>query len=163
MAVALRSATPDDAPRLRTWDLDDAVGYSGGEDGTYDWDRELPRSVPWREFLVAELDARPIGMVVLIDALREESHYWGHDSPQGSWAIDVWIGEAEDRSKGYGTEMMKMALKRCFDVHAASCVLIDPLQSNRRAIAFYSRLGFREVGPRRFGNDDCFVMSISRS
>ena len=160
MAVALRRATSDDAPILKTWDIDDDVGYSGGEDDNYDWDYELPRSVPWREFLIAELGAHPIGMVVLIDALREESHYWGHDAPEGSWAIDIWIGESENRSKGYGTAMMKKALERCFDMHGASCVLIDPLQSNHRAIAFYRRLGFREVGPRRFGNDDCLVMSI---
>lgn len=163
MAVAIRRATPDDAPTLRTWDLDDAVGYSGGEDDNYDWDFELPRSVQWREFLIAELDARPIGMIVLLDVLHEESHYWGHDSPENSWAVDIWIGAAEDRSKGYGTQMMRKALERCFEDHDASCVLIDPLQSNRRAIAFYQRLGFREVGPKRFGNDDCLVMSVSRS
>lgn len=163
MAVALRRATPDDAPTLKSWDLDDAVDYSGGEDDNYDWDHELPRSVPWREFLIAELDARPIGMVVLIDVLREESHYWGEDAPPGSWAIDIWIGSAEHRSKGFGQEMMRQALERCFDVHGASRVFIDPLQSNSRAIAFYRRLGFREIEPRRFGNDDCLVMAISRS
>lgn len=162
MAITLRTATADDAPTLKTWDLDDAVGYSGGEDDNYDWDYELPRSVNWREFLVAEIDSVPIGMVVIIDALQEESHYWGDNAPQNSWAIDIWIGTAEFRSKGFGTEMMKKALERCFDNHNASCVLIDPLQSNHRAIAFYRRLGFREVGPRRFGNDDCLVMSIGR-
>lgn len=163
MTVVLRVATSDDAPILMMWDLDDAVGYSGGEDDNYDWDHELPRSVPWREFLIAELDTRPIGMVVLIDVQREESHYWGKDALSDSWAIDIWIGSAEDRSKGFGTEMMRQALARCFDVHGASRVFIDPLQSNCRAIAFYRRLGFRDEGPRRFGNDDCLVMSIERS
>lgn len=162
MAISLRSATADDVPTLKMWDLDDAVDSSGGADDSYDWDYELPRSVSWREFLIAEVDSAPIGMVVIIDALQEESHYWGDNAPQNSWAIDIWIGVAEFRSKGYGTEMMKKALERCFENHDASCVLIDPLQSNHRAIAFYRRLGFREVGPRRFGNDDCLVMSIGR-
>ena len=162
MAIALRGATADDVPTLKTWDLDEAVGYSGGEDDNYDWDYEIPRSVNWREFLIAEVDSVPIGMVVIIDALQEESHYWGDNAPQNSWAIDIWIGVEEFRSKGFGTEMMKKALERCFDNHDASCVLIDPLQSNHRAIAFYRRLGFREVEPRRFGNDDCLVMFIGR-
>ena len=161
MSVNLRIATSDDAPILKLWDLDDAVGYAGGDDDNYDWDYELPRMVPWREILIAELDARPIGVVVLIDTLREESHYWGTGAPENSWAIDIWIGREQHRSKGFGTDMMKQAIGRCFEKHGASCVLIDPLQSNLRAISFYRRLGFSDVGPRRFGNDDCLVMSLS--
>jgi aminoglycoside 6'-N-acetyltransferase len=59
--------------------------------------------------------------------------------------------------------MMEEAFKLCFLKHGASSIVIDPLQSNQRAIAFYRRLGFKEVGPRRFGDDDCLVMSIGRA
>lgn len=160
--MILRLAVPEDASILRMWDLDDAVGYSGGGDDDYDWDHELPRRVPWREFLIAEVDSLPIGALVLIDALGEESHYWGDDVAQGTWAIDIWIGREEHRSRGFGTVMMQRALRRCFDEHRASEVLIDPLATNTRAIAFYRRLGFMDVGPRRFGNDDCLVMVMNR-
>lgn len=160
MSVSLRKATLHDSSVLKEWDSDEAVGFSGGDDDNYDWDFELPRLTSWREFLIAEVNAEPIGMVVLIDTLREESHYWGDDVPMDSWAIDIWIGNEKHRCRGFGTEMMRQALGRCFKEHRASCVLIDPLESNVRAIAFYRRLGFREVGPRRFGNDDCLVMAI---
>jgi aminoglycoside 6'-N-acetyltransferase len=162
MSVILRAATIDDSYLLKNWDLDEAVEYSGGDDDSYDWDYELPRNVDWREFLIAEVDAVPIGMIVLIDALREESHYWGQDVPTDSWAIDIWIGDQEHRSKGYGALMMQQALQRCFVNHGASLVLIDPLQSNHRAIKFYRRVGFTDVGPRQFENDDCLVMCITR-
>jgi aminoglycoside 6'-N-acetyltransferase len=162
MSVILRAATIDDSYLLKNWDLDEAVEYSGGDDDSYDWDYELPGNVDWREFLIAEVDAVPIGMIVLIDALREESHYWGQDVPADSWAIDIWIGDQEHRSKGYGALMMQQALQRCFVNHGASLVLIDPLQSNHRAIKFYRRIGFTDVGPRRFENDDCLVMSMTR-
>jgi aminoglycoside 6'-N-acetyltransferase len=162
MSVILRAATIDDSYLLKNWDLDEAVEYSGGDDDSYDWDYELPRNVDWREFLIAEVDAVPIGMIVLIDALREESHYWGQDVPADSWAIDIWIGDQEHRSKGYGALMMQQALQRCFVKHGASLVLIDPLQSNHRAIKFYRRVGFTDVGPRQFENDDCLVMSMTR-
>jgi aminoglycoside 6'-N-acetyltransferase len=162
MSVILRAATIDDSYLLKNWDLDEAVEYWGGDDDSYDWDYELPRNVDWREFLIAEVDAVPIGMIVLIDALREESHYWGQDVPADSWAIDIWIGDQEHRSKGYGALMMQQALQRCFVNHGASLVLIDPLQSNHRAIKFYRRVGFTDVGPRQFENDDCLVMSMTR-
>jgi aminoglycoside 6'-N-acetyltransferase len=162
MSVVLRVATINDSCLLRKWDSDESVGYSGGEDDNYDWDYELPRIVTWREFLIAEVDSVPIGMVVLIDALREESHYWGHDLPRDAWAIDIWIGDQMNRSKGHGTLMMKQALQRCFAEYRASVVLIDPLRTNHRAIDFYRRVGFKEVGVRRFGSDDCLVMSITR-
>jgi aminoglycoside 6'-N-acetyltransferase len=57
--------------------------------------------------------------------------------------------------------MMEEAFKLCFVKHGASSIVIDPLQSNERAITFYRRLGFTEVGPRRFSDDDCLVLSMS--
>lgn len=162
MSVVLRPSTIADAFLLREWDNDEDVGYSGGDDDTYDWEYELPRDVPWRDFLIAEVNKTPIGMVVLISASEEESHYWGEDADVGAWAIDIWIGSEQNRSKGFGTEMMRLAIARCFDVHGATSVLIDPLASNTRAIKFYERLGFEIVGPRQFGDDDCLVMSRTR-
>ena len=44
-----------------------------------------------------------------------------------------------------------------------TAVLIDPLASNTRARAFYERLGFVAVGPRRFGTDDCVVYRLDRA
>ena len=103
MSVNLRNATIEDVPVLEKWDEDEEATSWGG----YDWDYELPRSVNWREFLIAEVDSVPIGMVVIIDARLEESHYWGDNAPQNSWAIDIWIGEPMYRSKGHGTKMME--------------------------------------------------------
>lgn len=163
MSVLLRRATIEDLDLLKRWDTDDAVASSGGDDDDYDWEHELPRDVAWREILIAEVDAVAIGVLVLIDARLEESHYWGDDVDEGTWAIDIWIGDQQHRSRGYGAEMMQQAVSRCFARHGARLVVIDPLQSNHRAIAFYRRLGFDDVGPRRFGNDDCLVMSISRA
>jgi aminoglycoside 6'-N-acetyltransferase len=40
--------------------------------------------------------------------------------------------------------------------------VIDPLASNTRAHEFYRRLGFRAVGRRLFGDDDCLVHELTR-
>lgn len=161
--LLLRTATIADIPILEKWDNDEDAASWGGDDDVYDWAYELPRKVEWREFLIAEVGSVPIGMVVIIDALQEETHYWGEDAPTNSWAIDIWIGEPSFRSKGYGRKMMEQAFELCFVKHGASSIVIDPLQTNKRAIEFCRRLGFKEIGLRRFGDDDCLVMAVSRA
>lgn len=156
--------TIDDVALLVRWDDDaDVAAAIGGRSAEwYDWPAELARDVPWRDLLIAEEAGRPIGFVQLIDAGEDESHYWGDVEP-GTWALDIWIGSPADRSRGLGTELMWVALDRIFDHHGAAMVVIDPVVGNRRAIAFYERLGFERVGVREFGDDECLVMRLRRS
>jgi aminoglycoside 6'-N-acetyltransferase len=161
--IELRPMRLDDVEHLQRWDEDPDVAASGGDDDWYDWDLELSRGeLAWREFLIADEDGRPVGFVQLIDARDEESHYWGDDVPKDAWAIDIWIGAPEDRGRGLGAEMMRLALARCFDDHRASEVLIDPLVTNTAAIRFYERLGFEFIEERDFGGDRCRVHRLRR-
>src|SRR5687768_6468328 len=125
----------------------------------WNWEPELTRDPDWRDWLIAEIDGRAIGFVQIIDPAREETRYWG-EIAAGHRAIDVWIGEAADLGKGYGTQMMRLALGRCFSDPAVGAVLIDPLARNTRAHRFYERLGFRFIERRSFGADDCFVYRL---
>jgi aminoglycoside 6'-N-acetyltransferase len=159
--ITLRPATPADAPLLRSWDEQPHVVASDPKDD-WDWETELAHEPDWREQLMAELDGRPIGFLQIIDPAREATHYWG-DAPENLRAIDIWIGEAADLGRGYGTTMMRLALDRCFTAPAVTAVLIDPLAANTRAIRFYQRLGFRPVGLRWFGADECLVHRLERA
>ena len=159
--MILRPATPADLETLRHWDRQPhVVAAVGGDDG-FDWEAELPRRLAWRELLIAETEGRALGFIQIIDPAEEETRYWG-EVAAGLRAIDIWIGEAADLGRGYGTEMMRLALARCFADPAVTAVLLDPLTSNTRAHRFYERLGFRRVERRRFGDDDCFVYRLER-
>ena len=159
--LSLRFATIDDIAMLRHWDEQPHVAAADPNDD-WNWEMELGQSPDWREHLIAELNGRPIGFIQIIDPALEESGYWG-DVPPDLRAIDIWIGEASDLGKGYGTEMMRIAIDRCFENPNISTVLIDPLASNVRAHRFYERLGFQFVERRRFEDDDCFVYRLERS
>lgn len=159
--LSLRPATLDDVAVLRRWDEEPHVVASDPNDD-WRWEEELGRSPPWREQLIAEWNGRPIGFMEIIDPALEEDHYWG-DVPNGLRAIDIWIGEADCLDQGFGTQMMQLALQRCFDAPGVSAVIVDPLTSNTRAHRFYERLGFRFVEKRRFGADDCFVYRLERA
>ena len=159
--IGLRTATLADAPLLQHWDEQPHVLASDPNDD-WQWQQELGRDTDWREQLIAEHDGRAIGFIQIIHATEEDSHYWG-EIAAGVYAIDIWIGEAPDLGKGYGTQMMQLALGRCFarpDVHT---VVIDPLVSNVRAHRFYERLGFQFVAERQFGVDRCRVYELRRS
>jgi aminoglycoside 6'-N-acetyltransferase len=58
--------------------------------------------------------------------------------------------------------MMRLALDRCFADARVTAVVIDPLASNVRAHRFYARLGFKPIGRRTFGADDCLVHELTR-
>jgi aminoglycoside 6'-N-acetyltransferase len=158
--IRLRPATLNDLALLRRWDEEPHVVESDPNDD-WGWEEELTRTPDWREQLIAELEGRPIGFVQIIDPEREDGHYWGDCGP-GLRAIDIWIGEATELGKGYGSEMMRLALARCFAIPEVAAVIIDPLASNTRARRFYERLGFEYVEDRWFGADHCAVYRLSR-
>lgn len=158
--LIFRPAEPRDLALLQRWDEQPHVLASDPHDD-WGWETELWRSPDWREQLIAELDGRPIACVQIIDPAREDSHYWGEIAPRLR-AVDIWIGEESDLGKGYGTEMMRLALERCFAAPEVEAVLIDPLESNTRVHRFYERLGFRLIERRWFGLDYCRVYRLDR-
>jgi aminoglycoside 6'-N-acetyltransferase len=160
MAITLRTATMADLDLLRSWDEKPHVIESDPNDD-WQWESELDRQVPWRAQLIAELDGTPIGFVQILDPAEEETHYWGN-VPANLRAIDIWIGEEAYLNKGHGTEMMKLAIERCFAPPEVTAILIDPLAGNTRSHRFYQRLGFVPVERRSFGADDCLVHRLDR-
>jgi aminoglycoside 6'-N-acetyltransferase len=101
-------------------------------------------------------------VVQIIDPANEETHYWG-DIEQNIRGIDIWIGEETDLGKGYGTEMMKLAIAECFMKPIVKAIIIDPLVKNTKAIKLYKKLGFTFVENRFFDKDYCTILKLNRS
>jgi aminoglycoside 6'-N-acetyltransferase len=160
--LRLRTATPADLGLLKAWDEKSHVQSATGPDGFLDWEVELARDVPWREFLMAETSARPIAALQIIDPALEETHYWGHIAPNLR-ALDIWIGEEADLGQGYGTAIMVQVIAHCFTEPSVVALLLDPLVTNERAHRFYERLGFERVERRMFGNDACYVYRLGQA
>ena len=126
------------------------------------WEAELGRCEDWCARFIAERNGRPIGFVQILDAAREPTRYWG-EVPEGTLAIDLWIGVESELGRGYGSEMMRQALQRCFDASGTQRVVVDPLAANTRAHRFYRRFGFRPLERRRLGTDECLVHALTRA
>jgi aminoglycoside 6'-N-acetyltransferase len=168
MPVTLRPATLADVPMLDRWDREPHVIAASSDDpnapkafGDLYWPDELAMQSPVYEYFIAELDGRPIGAMQIIDPRLEPTHYWGEIAPDLR-AMDIWIGDPRDRGHGYGEQMMRAALERCFADPRVTAIVIDPLASNTRAHKFYRRLGFEPVGRRMLDQDDCLVHELTR-
>ncbi|MEQ8473665.1 MAG: GNAT family N-acetyltransferase [Marinoscillum sp.] len=158
--ITLRNASKADVPILQYWDKQPHI-HANIPDDFWAWEQELGVFEPWREQLIAQLGERPIGFIQIIDPHDEITQYWG-TIDKGFRAIDIWIGEADCLSKGYGTQMMIQAIKRCFSDARVHTILIDPVVSNKAAHRFYKRLGFVFVEQRQFDDDECYVFKLTR-
>lgn len=158
--IKLRPATINDLELLRYWDTQQHV-IDCDPDGGWNWEIELHQHPTWREQLIAELNEAPIAMVQIIDPYLEETQYWG-TVEKTKRAIDIWIGEEENLNKGYGTQIMKLAIERCFSDPKVDGILIDPLKSNTKAHRFYERLGFEFLEERTFAESVCYVYELKR-
>ena len=154
---------------LAQWDLEPHVIACSTDDpeadiafGGIQWREELTDQSEVSFYRIAEADGRPIGVMQVIDPHLEPTHYWGEIEPNLR-AIDIWIGPKEALNRGYGTQMMTLALDACFAAPGVAAVVIDPLNSNTDAHRFYQRLGFEVVGRRMFDEDDCLVHRLTRA
>lgn len=167
--VRLRPATPDDADLLAGWDREPHVIACSTDDpdadvafGGIEWAEELAGQSEVSFYRIAEAEGRPIGVMQVCDPHLEPTHYWGEIEP-GLRAIDIWIGPPDALNRGYGTEMMSLALNEAFADPSVTAIVIDPLASNTDAHRFYQRLGFQPVGRRMFDSDDCLVHRLERA
>lgn len=158
--IKLRPATIADLELLKYWDSKQHVIESDPADN-WNWKLELPRNLPWREQLIAELKGIPIGFVQIIDPQEEETHYWGNIGPNKK-AIDIWIGEEQQLNKGYGTQIMNLVIDRCFQETTTVQVLVDPLKSNIKAQRFYNRLGFTFLEEKVLDGQTCSILHLER-
>lgn len=158
--ISLRPATINDLELLKFWDTKQHV-IDSDPDEDWNWETELNRNPEWREQYVAERNGEPIGFLQIIDPYKEETHYWGKVD-ENKRAIDIWIGEEKNLNKGYGTEIMKLAIQKCFNHPDVTGILIDPLKTNTRAHRFYERLGFEFIEERIFEGSACYVYELKR-
>ncbi len=84
-------------------------------------------------------DDRPIGTVGLFDL----------DLRNGNAGLGISIGRAEDRGKGYGTDMLKALLWFGFAQLRLERIWLDVYDTNDGARRLYERIGFVHEGVSR--------------
>ena len=63
--------------------------------------------------------------------------------------LGIFIGDKEFRSKGYGTESIRLILEYGFKYMNLYNIKLDLMEFNERALKCYKKCGFKEYGRRR--------------
>ncbi|BCN32144.1 GNAT family N-acetyltransferase [Anaeromicropila herbilytica] len=63
--------------------------------------------------------------------------------------VGLFIGEEENRNKGYGTEVLDLLLDYGFHYLNLNNIMLKVFSFNERAISCYKKVGFKEIGRRR--------------
>ena len=71
------------------------------------------------------------------------------DNIRRTATLGIMIGEDENRSKGYGTESIKLLLDYGFNYLNLNNIMLEVFNFNERAIKAYKKAGFKEIGRRR--------------
>lgn len=71
------------------------------------------------------------------------------DSVNRTATLGIFIGDKEYRSKGYGTEAIRLILDFGFNYLNLNNIKLDLMEFNERALKCYKKCGFKECGRRR--------------
>ncbi len=89
------------------------------------------------QFTICSKEEVPIGRIY-ISRISEES-----DSLD---ITRIYIGDPEDRGKGYGEEALRLVLDYCFVNLHMERVTLDYFEGNKKAAALYEKVGFKHEG-----------------
>lgn len=88
--------------------------------------------------------ARPVGYLQIYHA-NPEPFWAGHALPVETFGIDLFLGEADMIGRGWGSRLVRLALRRLFAMPEVARVHIDPDPANTAAVRAYEKAGFRTV------------------
>lgn len=108
-------------------------------------------SLRGEEAWVADSHDRPQFAIVTMDEDRLIGNcgIQALDQLRQTCEVGVFIGEAEDRCKGYGAEALRLLLDYAFNSLNLRSAMLKVFSFNEQAIACYKKVGFREIGYRR--------------
>ncbi|MBP3801809.1 MAG: GNAT family N-acetyltransferase [Clostridia bacterium] len=125
---------------MNDFNVTDYTGRSGQITtlvGEKEWLENSVRNTENRNFNIVELNSDK-----LIGTIGLENINW----IQRSAVLGIFIGDADFRNNGYGTEAIKLLLEYGFKYVNLHSIRLDLLEVNERAHRCYLKCGFKDTG-----------------
>lgn len=137
-----KTLAADDLGLLALWQAQPHVAQWWGAGTTYGADTlRDPKVARW----IVAAGHRPFAFMQDYTVHGWPDHHFAA-LPHGSRGIDQYIGDPEMVGLGHGTGFIAARLKALFEAGAPT-IATDPHPDNARAIAVYTKLGFKVFGP----------------
>jgi RimJ/RimL family protein N-acetyltransferase len=94
---------------------------------------------------IIHLDNKPIGYLQSY-AVTAAAREWLPPLPEKAVGIDLCIGDAEYRGKGYGIQIIAAFLDHLRATYGPLTVIVDPAHNHLQAIKAYKKAGFVSQG-----------------
>ncbi len=85
------------------------------------------------------------------------------DQPDGTYGMDLFIGNPNFIGKGFGTEIVKLFVEKIFENSKATRIIINPDVNNIAAIRAYEKAGFKKLHEIKRENDTEILMEINKN
>ncbi|MGZ4129633.1 MAG: GNAT family N-acetyltransferase [Actinomycetota bacterium] len=108
-----------------------------------------PRSkdAAWSTDCIIAVGDRPIGYTQFYpwSAVADEAREMGVPDVDGSYGLDIFIGEPDMVGRGMGSRAVALLSRHLFEAHCATAVALLTPVGNARAHRAYEKAGFRKV------------------
>lgn len=139
---SFRHVSPDDLALLQSWHTAPHVREWWGEAEPYD---DAALADPRVRRCIVSLGDRPFAFMQDYTVHGWPDHHFA-DLPKGARGVDQYIGDAAMVGCGHGQGFIRERMQTLFN-EGAPAIATDPHPDNARAIAVYTKLGFRPTGP----------------
>ena len=97
---------------------------------------------------IIELAGEPVGFIQFYPWAAEEAYLAeiGLSLPEGSWGLDVFIGDSGLAGRGIGSRAVRLLSDRLFAEESATVVALITEATNARSHAAYRHAGMRVAG-----------------
>lgn len=171
--------SPQDFSLFLSWMTDpETMKYWDGLTQHYTYEKVVER---YREHIAQQIaqciiqhQGQPVGFCQFYRTDPREyevppEQYYRFIRPQERvYGVDLFLGQADCRNRGIGTQSLKLLTQALFEQYHADVVLLDPKVHNARAIHCYHNCGFQDyfVVPQRELQDgvlhDSLIMGLRR-
>lgn len=149
--IAFRPLARDDLPLLARWlETDHVRPWWGDPVEEVGKVRDMIEGRDSTRPHVVTVDGRPAGYIQVwyLDDWQDEETLagdpWVAELPAGTVGVDICIGEARLTGCGLGSRAVRLFTESLLR-EGHRTIIIDPDPDNRRAVAAYTRAGFRPI------------------
>ena len=142
--IRLRALESDDMEAMWRWQNDWTTQRLGDESPELALSHDAVQRTfgpdsGFNTYIIETLDGSVIG----------NCGFYNYSGRNRHCSVGIWIGEAEARGRGYGTEALRLLLGYLFQQMGLHRVALTVVADNAQAIASYKKCGFREEGRER--------------